>query len=88
MFLTTTVIPDSKDDDFPAVEGFSVYIRSNELLGSITRLISNRGQWLINIKSAGNKNILVPFHEHFIVTIDRKKKIIVMDLPDGLTELN
>ena len=34
------------------------------------------------------KEILIPFHEDFIVSIDKKKKIIIMDIPEGLTEIN
>jgi len=32
--------------------------------------------------------VLIPFHEDLINKVDRRRKIITMDLPEGLTELN
>jgi 16S rRNA processing protein RimM len=58
------------------------------LLGTITEVIPSPGQWLLNIYSPENKEILIPFHEHFIVSIDKKKNNIIMDIPEGLTEIN
>ncbi len=54
----------------------------------MTEVIANSGQWLINVKSGAGKNILIPFHEDLIVSLDRIKKAIVMNIPDGLTEIN
>jgi 16S rRNA processing protein RimM len=68
--------------------GFSVYIDNDVLLGEISELIPINDQWLISVSSAANKEILIPFHEDFIVKIDKRKKKIVMDLPEGLTEIN
>ncbi len=59
-----------------------------KLLGSISDVISNNGQWLINVTSSDKKSILIPFHEDFIVSIDKSKKIIIMNIPEGLTEIN
>jgi 16S rRNA processing protein RimM len=68
--------------------GYSVFAPENNLLGSISEIISNNGQWLLNVISLNKKNILIPFHEHFIVSIDKEKKIVVMDIPEGLLEIN
>ena len=88
IFLTTSIPADNKTDNIQSLKGFKVLIEGDELLGSITEVITNPGQWLLNIISVKNKNILIPFHEHFIVRIDNVKKIIVMDIPEGLTEIN
>jgi 16S rRNA processing protein RimM len=65
-----------------------VYTKESILLGPITDIISNNGQWLLNIASPNKKNILIPFHEDFIISIDKRKKVVVMDIPDGLLEIN
>ena len=88
VFLTTAFSGDKHTKDVESLVGFRVLIRGNELLGSVSEVISNPGQWLLNIVSEKDKDILIPFHEHFILSIDRKKKIIVMDIPEGLTEIN
>jgi len=68
--------------------GYLVIGPGNARIGSISEIISNNGQWLLNVISADRKNILIPFHEHFIVRIDKRKKIVVMDIPEGLLEIN
>jgi 16S rRNA processing protein RimM len=70
------------------VVGYKVIIQENEELGTITEVIENNGQWLINIISQNKKSILIPFHEHFILSVDKRKKVILMDLPEGLTDIN
>lgn len=68
--------------------GYEVFVQESIHLGTITEIIENPGQWLLIIKSAGGKEILIPLHEDFIVSINKKKKSIQMDLPEGLTDIN
>jgi len=70
------------------IEGFKVFLTGSEFIGTISGIIENPGQDLINILSPGNKEILVPFHDDFIISVDRKKKIIRLSLPEGLIDLN
>ena len=88
VFLTTVFSGDKHTEDAESLVGFRVLIRGSELLGLVSEVIPNPGQWLLNIVSEKDKDILIPFHEHFILSIDKKKKIIVMDIPEGLTEIN
>ena len=89
VFLTST--PDDAVMKLPDSEiliDFSVLTKQKALIGLITDIIPNNGQWLLNVVSEGKKNLLIPFHEDFIISIDRKKKIIIMDIPDGLLDIN
>jgi 16S rRNA processing protein RimM len=88
IFLTSAPDSGSQNEDNQNLIGYSVFAPENNLLGSISDLISNNGQWLLNVMSLNKKNILLPFHEHFIISIDKKKKIVVMDIPEGLLEIN
>ena len=88
VFLTVTGNRERPVDERMNLKEYNVYFKGDKLLGSITEVINNPGQWLLNILSPDNKKILIPYHEDFIVRIDKKKKIIVMDIPDGLTEIN
>lgn len=80
------IIPD--DPDGPEITGYTALLKNGENLGIISDVIKNPAQWLIRIMSAGNKEILVPFHEDFIIKSDNIKRIIIFDLPEGLTEVN
>lgn len=88
VFLTSGIPAENNTDDIQSLIGYKVLIQNNILLGTITEVIPNPGQWLLNINSPENKEILIPFHEHFIVSIDKKKNNIIMDIPEGLTEIN
>lgn len=68
--------------------GFDVFLTDSTHLGTITDIIENPGQWLLVIKSHAGKEILIPLHEDFIVSINKRKKSIQMDLPEGLTDIN
>jgi 16S rRNA processing protein RimM len=85
VFLNSEKKEDITNMDF---SGFKVYLKDNTLAGTIRAIIENPGQWIINVETESGKELLIPFHEDFIISSDRKKKIIVMDLPEGLTEMN
>ena len=88
VFLTTTIHCEDESNNFQNLNGYQVFNQDNEILGKIVEIITNPGQLLLSIASAKNKEILVPFHEHFILSINKRKKIIVMNIPEGLTEIN
>jgi 16S rRNA processing protein RimM len=72
----------------PSLIGYSVVIQEDVVLGVISEIIENPGQWLINVVSPDKKSYLIPLHEDLIVSIDKKKKTIKMNIPEGLTEIN
>lgn len=70
------------------LRGYTVLSVDNTLIGVVSELFSNPGQWLLAVKSESKKEILVPLHDDFIASIDHNEKILVMDIPDGLIDLN
>jgi 16S rRNA processing protein RimM len=87
IFLTTGIFKEKSGNDDQYLVGYTIYIQEDKLLGSVSEVLQNNGQWLINVKSK-KKEILIPFHEDFITSIDKRKKVVIMNLPDGLTEIN
>jgi 16S rRNA processing protein RimM len=88
IFLTSGMFIDNMKEDNENLIGYRVFIQDDKLLGYISEVLPNNGQWLVNVISINKKNILIPFHEHFIVSLDKKKKVVVMNIPEGLTEIN
>ena len=88
VFLTTGISKESNQDNIESLIGYSVIISDDILLGTIKEVIQNPGQLLLNVLSTRNREILIPFHEHFIISIDKGNKNLVMDIPEGLTEIN
>jgi len=88
VFLTDSVKSNKKMPESQNLIGYLVTDLENKEIGSISEIIANNGQWLLNVISSDSKNILIPFHEHFIVRIDNKGKLVVMNIPEGLLEIN
>jgi len=70
------------------LSGYKIHLPDGTSLGTVKDVIDNPEQSLLNIESPDGKEILIPLHKDFIINIDSKGKIIKMDLPDGLTEIN
>ena len=70
------------------IPGFKVFHQNKNLIGTVKEIVQNPGQDLLKIISPENKEILIPFHEDFIISLDTKKKTIRVKLPEGLTDIN
>jgi 16S rRNA processing protein RimM len=88
VFLTGPAEADNSRDDMNLLTGFTVLSSDNKVIGTISEIIPNPGQLLLDVISPAEKHILIPLHEDFIVSIDRKKSQMVMNLPEGLTDIN
>jgi 16S rRNA processing protein RimM len=88
VFLTT-INEEYKPADKPDnILGFKVVSQNKNLIGTVTELIQNPGHDLLRIISPDKKEILIPFHEDLIKGFDKRKKTIIVELPEGLIDLN
>ena len=70
-----------------ALIGYSVYDDENEkVLGTITEMIEQPHQLLAKIY-IDKKEVLIPLNESTLLEINRKKKEVVVDLPEGLLDV-
>lgn len=88
VFLTTYDPEYKANTGIQYLKEYKVIIEGDRLLGSVTEVIPNPGQNLLNVLSSEKRDILIPFHEHFIVNIDDASKTIIMDIPEGLIDIN
>ena len=65
---------------------FEVTDSNHENIGFINDIYNNKLQNLIEIKNK-EKKILIPFVKNYIVKIDKKNKILILDLPEGMLDL-
>jgi len=88
IFLTSEA--EENEDDFLAEDmiGYILISGEEELVGRIREMTENSGQIIMTVSTDNGKEILVPFHEDLLISFDRKKKKIVMDLPEGLMDIN
>lgn len=64
---------------------FSVFKESKKI-GVIENIITELPQPVFEVKM-DSKKVMIPIHEDLIEKIDKKQKIIYIDIPDGLTEI-
>lgn len=68
------------------VVGFMVYDETHGALGEVASIIESPEQVLLQVFRDGTE-ILIPFTEAFLLGYDLNRKIISLDLPDGLVDL-
>jgi 16S rRNA processing protein RimM len=88
IFLTADSSGENIIEDITSLEGYKIMTPEKNLIGRVAGVIQNPGQWLLDVTSPAGKSILIPLHEHFIIKIDNRKKILLMNIPEGLTEIN
>lgn len=88
IYLNQNFLPKSKGNDFYKHEiiGFEVIDVQFGKIGSVIRVNDSTPQLLLEIDN-GNKTVLIPAIPEFIEKIDRKKKTIIVNTPDGLLAL-
>jgi 16S rRNA processing protein RimM len=88
IYLTTISEDNITSGNPESISGFKVISGNKSLIGTVMEIIQNPGHDLLKILSPDGKEILIPFHEDFILNTSDKKKTIIVDLPEGLTEIN
>lgn len=72
------------------VIGFSVVdADNNEILGTVSEIDTNTINTLLIVKRlTTDETFFIPFVDDFVQDIDSKCKVIMVNLPDGLIDLN
>jgi 16S rRNA processing protein RimM len=88
VFLTTPSEEDQEESGLSFLKGFKVADQDNKAIGRIREIIANPGQLLLEIETENSEELLLPFHEDLIIRIDRRRKIVSMEIPEGLLDIN
>lgn len=70
------------------ITGYRLFSRDMELIGLISRILSYPMQLMLQVEGESGVEILVPFHNDWLIKIDKKSSIVVMDLPEGILSVN
>ncbi len=82
--LGKDLIPDQKSWDH--LEGW-IITDSNQSIHMVIEKIEAYPQQDMAVANFGDKEVLIPIVDSFILEVDQKERILVMDLPDGLLDL-
>ncbi len=84
--LSSLPKPKKKEITFKDLVGFKVIDDSYGEIGEVINVMEMPQQLILEIKK-GTKEILIPANENIIHKIDKKKKTILIDAPDGLIDI-
>lgn len=88
LFLPANLLPqlDESRFYFHDVIGFDVEDEVKGKIGLVKEFV-DAGPQVIMVVTFGEKEILIPFHDDFIVEVDKSAKLFKMKLPNGLVDL-
>jgi 16S rRNA processing protein RimM len=88
LYLPLSMLPKLSGNKFyfHEVIGFEVEDQRLGVVGTIQSINDSTAQPLFEVLHDGVE-ILIPMIDHFLVTIDRDNKKVVMNLPEGLIEM-
>lgn len=90
VYLPTAEIPASikpvETQQYAYVTGFLMVDRTAGEIGTIESIIDLPQQEAALIVYKGN-DLIIPLHDHWIISIDKKAKRIFADLPEGMLDL-
>ncbi len=72
---------------FHEIEGFKVVTLEGKTVGEVKDMLAAPGNDLLVVATA-DKEVLVPFVHSICVRVDRERKQVVIDPPEGLLELD
>lgn len=88
LYLPLSSLPKLKGNKFyfHEVTGFEVYDENHGLIGIVQTIIDQTSQPILQIDFEG-KEILIPITDEIVQNVDRKKKRMEINAPDGLIEI-
>lgn len=88
MYLPLSELPELTGNKFyyHEVIGFNIVDKQRGVLGSIHKILDYPNQAVMQVFNQ-EKEILIPINSHVILFVDRAKKEIQIDAPEGLIDL-
>ena len=71
---------------FHEIVGFEVIDTSTGKVGEVLSVYEGTGQDLIAVDYNGDE-VLIPITDHIVTQVDKSKKVITVNLPEGLIDV-
>mgnify|MGYP001062318016 CR=1 FL=1 len=68
--------------------GYSIYNQANEYIGTVKKVMSMPMQYMLVLEGDENDELLIPMNEEWLIELDKENETIIMDLPDGIVQIN
>ena len=84
--FSDVIIPDKKKSQYNYLIGFTLWDHKYGNVGKIGEILFYPDNPVFQVKQ-DQKEIMVPLHEDLIIEIDSHKKLVKVNLPEGLLDL-
>ena len=71
-----------------ALTGFTVYDENDNMIGTIDCVHDAINNPLLYIINADDEELVIPYHDDFLVNFDLKNRTIHLSLPEGILDIN
>ena len=76
---------EDEGEDLSWMEGWTVRL-GPDARGEVTGWMDIPGNPCLEVRLADNREVLVPFHEDLVKDADERRRILAMELPEGLLD--
>lgn len=83
--FNSEIIDEPEEPGLSELVGFTLLDKNTGEIGAISQVEDFSGNTVLTVGS-GHQEILVPFNQDFMVSIDPENKILILKLPEGLIE--
>lgn len=92
VYYPKACVADESESDglssYKALTGFSVEDAEGHALGTIVHVDDSSANTLLTIENEKGEDFMVPYHDDFLVDYDIRERRLVLQLPEGLLDLN
>jgi 16S rRNA processing protein RimM len=68
--------------------GFNLMGSGDIVIGKIVNIEAFPMQVMLTVQGVSGTEMLIPYHDDWVVNIDKKRMLVILDLPDGILSVN
>ena len=89
VFISGQSTPVITDHSIPFfLTGYRLLNSAKQEIGTISKVESYPMQVMLVVESVTGEEILIPYNNDWIITTDKRKEILILDLPEGIDLVN
>lgn len=87
VYLPKEMLSDEEQEEVLGIEGFRIDVKGKGIIGEVERMDDYAGNVVMTVIIDG-EDVLIPLAEGYLLNADYDNRIIYLDLPEGLIDLN